>query len=186
FTIRVARGATDSSSRGKIDLRGLPALIVDDNATNRRILEESLRKWGIEPTSASNGLDALRLVEAAAKEGKPYRLVLLDMQMPEMDGLEVARKLQAYLPLGETSVMMLSSEDQRDNIRRCRESGIVRHLVKPVRQADLRSAIIEVLEAREARQAQRPQDKPTSVEKGSGPSLRILLAEDNLVNQRLA
>jgi CheY-like chemotaxis protein len=120
------------------------------------------------------------------KAGKPYRLVLLDMQMPEMDGLEVARKLQAYLPLGETSVMMLSSEDQRDNIRRCRESGIVRHLVKPVRQADLRSAIIEVLEAREARQAQRPQDKPTSVEKGSGPSLRILLAEDNLVNQRLA
>ena len=186
FTIRVARGAIDSSSRGKIDLRGMPALVVDDNATNRRILEESLRKWGMEVACAANGLDALRLVEAAVKEGKPYRLVLLDMQMPEMDGLEVARRLQAYLPLGETSVMMLSSEDQRDTIRRCRESGIVRHLVKPVRQADLRAAIIEVLEAREAREARRSKERPTAVERKSGVALRILVAEDNLVNQRLA
>jgi CheY-like chemotaxis protein len=82
--------------------------------------------------------------------------------------------------------MMLSSEDQRVNIRRCRESGIVRHLVKPVRQADLRAAIIEVLEAREAREAQRSQDRTAEAEEGSGASLRILLAEDNLVNQRLA
>jgi len=108
FTVRLGRAQVEVKSRRNIDLRGLPALIVDDNATNRRILEESLRKWGMEPTSAANGLDALRLVEAAVKEGKPYRLVLLDMQMPEMDGLEVARKLQGLTSLPETSVMMLS------------------------------------------------------------------------------
>ena len=186
FTLRFGRAQVEVKSRRNIDLRGLPALIVDDNATNRRILEESLRKWGMEPTSASSGLDALRLVEAAVKEGKPYRLVLLDMQMPEMDGLEVARRLQGMPSLCEMSVMMLSSEDQISSIQKCREAGIVRHLVKPVRQADLRTAIIEVLEAREDRHTARPPEAKPAEEKPADRSLRILLAEDNAVNQRLA
>ena len=186
FTVRLGRSMVEVKSRRNIDLRGLPALIVDDNATNRRILEESLRKWGMDPTSAPSGPDALRLVESAVKGGKPYRLILLDMQMPEMDGLEVARRLRGLLSSCDTSVMMLSSQDQNTNIEKCREAGVVRHLVKPVRQTDLRAAIVEVLEAREARQAPRPDDSSAPDEKRGGRSLRILLAEDNLVNQRLA
>jgi signal transduction histidine kinase/DNA-binding response OmpR family regulator len=165
-------------------VRGTKVLVVDDNATNRRILEEVLKSWQMEPTVADGALDALGLLHLAQKAGNPYHLVLADAHMPEMDGFTLAEKIKQDTELGSTIIMMLTSADQFGDVARCEQLGIAAYLVKPIKQSELLDAAMLALGVAA------PEDEAPEVSAVGSPSrvgpLRVLLAEDSLVNQKLA
>ncbi len=130
------------------DLEGLAVLVVDDSATTRRILEEILTTWGMRPTLVDSGAAALRAMELAHQNARPFPLVLLDHQMRDMDGFEVAEQIAQRPYLAEATIVMLSSSGQRGEARRCRELGVAAYLSKPVRQSVLLDAILAVLGGR--------------------------------------
>ena len=136
------------------DLEGMPVLVVDDNATNRRILDEILTTWGMRPTVVDGGAAGLEAMELAHQSGRPFPLVLLDYQMPDMDGFEVAERIAQRPHLAGATIMMLSSVGQRGDALRCRELGVAAYLSKPVRQSVLLDAILAAL-ARPAPAARR-------------------------------
>jgi PAS domain S-box-containing protein len=164
-------------------LRGLAVLAVDDNATNRRLLEAMLGSWGVAATVVADGSSALAALERARASGSPFRLVLLDARMPELDGFAVAERIRREPTLADLTVMLLTSDVLRGDLARCRELGIARHLVKPIAPSDLLIALLRALgEKIEMSPA------PAAAEPGSDlPSrrLRVLVAEDNAVNQLL-
>jgi two-component system, sensor histidine kinase and response regulator len=164
------------------ELEGLSALIVDDNATNRRILHETLAGWLMEPTSAGSAAEALQILRQRRAAGRPFALILLDAHMPGTDGFELALKIRHDPFLAGATLMMLSSATQPGDAARCRELGIASHLTKPIKQSELLAAILQVLGAIPV------QRRESTLPSGGGPlrPLRILLAEDNPVNQRLA
>jgi PAS domain S-box-containing protein len=165
-------------------LEGLPALVVDDNATNRRILIEMLGNWRMRPSAADGGPAALAEMRRAAAAGEPYPLVLLDAMMPEMDGFTLAAQIRGHPELAGATIMMLSSADRAGDAARCEALGIAAHLMKPVKQSELLNTILTILHVGEAREAAAGREPgPPSP---AGPRLRVLLAEDNAVNQRLA
>jgi signal transduction histidine kinase/CheY-like chemotaxis protein/HPt (histidine-containing phosphotransfer) domain-containing protein len=131
--------------RQRSDLEGMPVLVVDDNATNRRILDEILTTWRMRPTVVDSGMAGLRAMEAAHQAGRPFPLVLLDYQMPDMDGFEVAGRIAQRSELAGATIMMLSSVGQRGDALRCRELGVAAYLSKPIRQSVLLEAILAAL-----------------------------------------
>jgi PAS domain S-box-containing protein len=166
-------------------LHGLPVLVVDDNATNRRILEEVLGNWGLQPLAVDSGPAALAALERAAAGGQPFPLVLLDAHMPEMDGFTLAGRIRQAPELPGPAVVMLTSAGHPDDPARCRALGIDAYLMKPVKQSELFDALLGVL-GRSLRDAG-PAATDTAALEGPGRRpLRVLLAEDNLVNQKLA
>jgi PAS domain S-box-containing protein len=166
------------------ELAGLRVLVVDDNATNRRILDEVLTHWRMKPTAVEGAEAALQTLRGAAAEGEPFPLILLDAQMPGLDGFALARQIRQHPDLAGATIMMLSSIDRQGSARQCQELGISRYLVKPVRPSDLLDAIVAVMgrAATPPAEAKAPAPGP-AVRTGK---LRILLAEDNVVNQRVA
>src|SRR5439155_3008667 len=167
-----------------LDLTKHRVLIVDDNATNRRILNDVLLQWGAHCVLAPSGPDGLVLFARAHRQGEPFDLVLLDVNMPDMDGFEVARRLQTTDGQAGPTILMLSSSDHADDIRQCRELALAAYVVKPVTQHDLRGAIARSLGAAADRpDAPHAAGRPKPV---ADHALRVLLAEDNAVNQRLA
>ncbi len=166
-------------------LDGMPALVVDDNSTNRRILTELLWSWKMRPASAATGMEALGMLRQAAERGDPFSLVLTDCHMPDMDGFDLATRIKNSPHLTEAVVMMLTSGEQSGDIKRCRELGISTYLTKPVRRAELHSAIVRAVTGR-------PVPAAPSLARGAsapvpaGATMHILLAEDNIVNQRVA
>lgn len=167
-------------SRGH--LAGKSVLVVDDNATNRRILKECLQNWGMQPTAALNGRSALAELQRAAAEGRPFSLVLLDAAMPKMDGFELARQIQSGTKAPLPTVMMLSSSDRPGDIARCKELGMAAYLVKPIASSDLRDAVERAL----GRQVSSP-EPPSEAGCAAPPrALRILVADDNKANRVLA
>jgi CheY-like chemotaxis protein/HPt (histidine-containing phosphotransfer) domain-containing protein len=167
-----------------VDLRGLRVLIVDDNATNRLILEEGLAGWQMKPISVADGPSALETMRRAVDAGEPCDLVLLDALMPGMDGFQVAEQWKADPKLAEATIMMLSSADCDADSARCRELGIACYLRKPVTMAELHEAIRTAMK-RQTAERTTPASKRSRGEP-VGHSLNILLAEDNVVNQRVA
>ena len=169
-------------------LQGVRVLVVDDNLTNRRILEGTMKHWGIASTSVSSGEAALlQLVEAHA-HGRDYGLVLTDMQMPGMDGFTLIERIRQRPELSSAIIMMLTSAAAHaGDASRCEELGVVAHLVKPVRQSDLRKALAKAVGAR-LQSSLRPETvrKETSPATNSGAALRVLVAEDVSINQILA
>jgi two-component system sensor histidine kinase/response regulator len=164
-----------------VDLQDLPVLVVDDNATNRRILEEMVTNWHMKPTAVEGGCSALAEMKRAAGAGQPYPLVLLDAMMPEMDGFSLAGQVQQQPELAGATIMMLSSADRGMNSVRLQELGIAAFLTKPIKQSELFDAIMTTLGVA-ARRAQPAEVAPMPAAR---PSRRILLAEDNAVNQKL-
>jgi signal transduction histidine kinase/CheY-like chemotaxis protein/ligand-binding sensor domain-containing protein len=164
------------------EVSGVPVLIIDDNATNRRILEELTRRWRMEPQSADSGPDGLERLDSAAAAGHPFRLVLLDGQMPAMSGFEVAERIRANPAWTATTIMMLTSDDQSRSAARCREMGVKLYLTKPVRPEELLHSIQKVLGDGSA-EAVRP-DKLAATEETQRRA-RILVAEDVPVNRKL-
>jgi two-component system, sensor histidine kinase and response regulator len=168
-------------------LSGVKVLVVDDNRTNRRILEGLMKRWGMNPTCASDGEKALVALRAARDSGEPYQLILTDMRMPKMDGFGLVEEVKRLPGLSTSTIMMLTSDGQRGDAVRCAELGISAYLMKPVRKSELREAIMRVLstnqQAGEARMVTRYSMQEVG---GPGRSLNVLLAEDNPVNQKLA
>jgi CheY-like chemotaxis protein len=165
-------------------LRDLPVLIVDDNYTNRRVLEEMLTNWGMRPTTTEGGRAGLDALQTAKTERHPYPLVLLDGHMPEMDGFKVAEKIRQDPALAGATIMMLTSAGHVGDAARCRELGISAYLVKPIHQRELLNAICSVLQKGPRKIPERLVTKHTMRE--DQHHHRILLAEDHLVNQELA
>ncbi len=163
----------------------LPVLIVDDNATNRRILDEILSKWGMRPVSVESGPEALATIDRATKAAQPFPLMILDVNMPGMDGFEVAERVNKNPALGGATIMMLSSATRPGDIARCKQVGVAAYLMKPVRRGELLEAILDVLGNRVATTKRVRISKQRSAnERRRGIS--ILLAEDNPVNQMVA
>ncbi len=172
------------------DWSGRRALIVDDNATNRAILHDLLRNWGFTPTQADGGASALQRLRAAVEQNAPFEIVLLDVQMPVLDGFMLAERIQADRSLSNSPLLMLSSSSGHNDIQRCRELKIAGCLQKPIKQADLLQALLEI-DART--EGWKDDDRPAISASDDGditePRIRpltILLAEDNPVNCRVA
>jgi PAS domain S-box-containing protein len=167
-------------------LDDLKVLIVDDNATNRRILCELLRNWRMRPVAVESGPAALEALAAARDKADPFQLALLDGMMPEMDGFQLAEAIRE-LP-GMCTMLMLSSADQAGGSARCRQLGVAAYLTKPVKQSSLFDAIVECLICAAPGKAHSVVDAAPvaqSPESARRP-LKVLLAEDSVVNQKLA
>ena len=184
FLMELKKQPSDRCDPAELEMtrgwQGLPVLVVDDNTTHRRVLLEMLIHWGLEVTEAESGLAGLQELERAQATSRPFRLVLLDGMMPEMDGFAVARRIRDADISGDGLVMMLSSNHIHSDAARCRELGIATHLVKPIKRARLLSGIAKVLDT-----AQETPKKPERVFPAAttGAGLRILLAEDNVAAQ---
>lgn len=165
------------------NLMGLRVLVVDDNATNRRILDELLTNWQMHPTLVPSAGEALVRLDQAYVGGEPYSLVLLDSQMPQMDGFSLAERIRERPELLGSTLMMLTSGGQMGDVARCRELGISAYLIKPVTQSDLFDKIMHVLKCDPGTVEEPVAD--TALPRPAGRPMRILLAEDNAVNQKL-
>src|SRR5205085_6712734 len=131
--------------RPPVLLHNLPVLVVDDNATNRRILEEWLRDWQMKPVAVGAGLAALDALWHGAACGRPYALVLLDARMPDVDGLALASQIRQRAELSATRIILLTSGDRPGDLARSRALRIDAHLLKPVQQDELLETIYRVM-----------------------------------------
>jgi PAS domain S-box-containing protein len=165
-------------------LRRAKVLIVDDNATNRRILELTLKRWGILPKSVDSGAGAIDELLAASAAGKRYDLIISDVLMPEMDGFSLVERVRQEPMLSAARIMMLTSAGKRGDAARCEALGISAYATKPVRQCELRELLLKLLDEREAPRALITPYLLATTQKPK-ESLRVLVAEDNSVNQRL-
>jgi CheY-like chemotaxis protein len=193
FTIPLARALGESKTLTlppsvRAELRGKRVLVVDDNATNRKILQHYLQSWGMRLSQADTAPCALELLHGAAAEGDEFALLLTDLQMPEMDGLALARAVRADPVLAPTPILLLSSLGDRRHAVAAKEAGIEACLMKPIRKSHLRRFVASILsgqsketEALTASEAREAKDNPRAQARG-----RILVAEDNAVNQKLA
>jgi two-component system, sensor histidine kinase and response regulator len=188
FTSRFENAAAGTSRPAILDpaiLDDVRVLVVDDNATNRQILATTLKYWRMIPSSADGAEQAIRMLQDAQQEGKPFGLMVVDCHMPDVDGFMLVEQVRKLPGLEDLVSVMLTSGGQRGDALRCKELGIAAYLIKPALQSDLLEALLNVLGSREA--ALKPPELVTrhTLREGRAP-LRILLTEDNLVNQRLA
>jgi signal transduction histidine kinase/DNA-binding response OmpR family regulator len=168
---------------GEEDLEGMPILVIDDNATNRSILSEITRQWKMKPQMCDTGESGLAELLRAASGGSPYLLLLLDEQMPGMDGMEVLDRIRRNPALQPAVIMMLTASDQVKSAARCRQLGAETYLIKPISPSDL---LASIRLATGVRAPASTVNLPVPGISSSSLSLRILLAEDNKVNQRVA
>jgi PAS domain S-box-containing protein len=186
FTVRARvsrRPVTRQRPAALARLRDLLVLVVDDNATNRRILNEMLTYWQMRPTTVDGGQAALGCLMHAAASGTPFPLVLIDAHMPEMDGFTLAERIRHTPELAGVSIMMLSSADLQGEAARCRELGVTAYLIKPIRQSELLDVILTALgSVTPATDRSAVSRQPTDT---SPRPFRILVVEDNAVNQKL-
>jgi signal transduction histidine kinase/DNA-binding response OmpR family regulator len=166
-------------------LRNLRTLVVDDNDTNRRVVEEMVRGFGLNPTVSDSGAHALETLERTLAQGIPFSLVILDADMPGLDGFAVAARIQQEPRFSNLPVIILTCAGLRGDAARCRELGIKAYLPKPVKRSDLLEAIQVTLIPSDHPEIIKPLITVHSM-RGSREPLKILLAEDNTVNQRLA
>jgi signal transduction histidine kinase/CheY-like chemotaxis protein len=167
-------------------LATVPVLIVDDSDVNRRMLEVQLTAWGMRPITASGGHEALDLLTAAARKGEAFPLVLLDSQMPDLDGFGVVAAIAARPELAAAAtIMMLSSSGLDGEAVRCRALGVAAHLTKPIRQSDLLDAICRTLN-QNTKTTMAHSERVVPPAAPPARSMRVLVAEDNVVNQRVA
>jgi signal transduction histidine kinase/DNA-binding response OmpR family regulator len=192
FRARFGRGVTGDLGRASPGTwlpPDMPVLVVDDNATNRRMLNDILLAWDLRPTVVESGEAALAEMTRREQIGDRFPLVLLDVHMPGIDGFVVAERIRQRPALAGATILMLTSADQSGDIKRCREIGVAAYLVKPITQAELRAAVVSALHgavtttanpalARSQPQIEHPQTRRAPA--------RLLLAEDNAVNQVLA
>ena len=185
FTIVLEETAAPATAAEPVraeELRGMRVLIIDDNATNCRILEQTTRRWQMQPECADSGAAGLDKLQEASAAGHPFGVVLLDERMPLMDGIEVVRRIRENPALSGATIMMLTSDDRSASAARCREMGVHSYVIKPVSPSEILIGIRKALgrpqlgSAAAAAAAQRPDTR----------SLDILVAEDNLTNQKVA
>ena len=186
FTVKFGLGQPSEATTAETDnLKGMRVLIVDDNATNRRILAEMLSNWGMLPRTAASGKSALSIMKRAADANKPFKLALLDSNMPSIDGFTVAQKIKKTPQLAQTILIMLTSAGQRGDVATCRKIGVAAYLTKPVKQSDLFDAIAQAIASQDGSQAKGKVITRHSLRE-TRRRLSILLAEDNPINRALA
>ena len=163
-------------------LEGLRVLIVDDNSTNRRILEEILASWHMRPSSVADSASAMTKMRQSLR-AEPFHVVICDCQMPDVDGFALARQIKSDEDLEKTPVVMLTSVGRPEDLARCRRIGVEAILTKPVKHSDLLEAVSSCVGV----STRRPVDDPTRASVHTTPKrrLRVLVAEDNLVNRKL-
>jgi PAS domain S-box-containing protein len=179
---RVGNAPTDNQPLPDMALDGVPVLVVDDNFTNRRILEELLRNWKMLPTLAEGAATAQTELERAANLGKPFRLLLVDATMPEIDGFTLIERINRNPQMAPPVIIMLTSAGSRGDAARCRELQVAAYLTKPISQADLLQAVLQVLSGKPVENGQPGLITRHSIREQKR-GLRILLAEDNATNQ---
>jgi two-component system sensor histidine kinase/response regulator len=170
------------SLSANVDLRDLRVLVVDDNATNRRILEEMVASWRMTPVSASSAAAALDELRDASVAGAPFQLVLTDALMPDVDGFGLARLIAKDSRLAGTKLIMLTSASLPDGPSHARDVGISGYVTKPVKHSDLLDAIVAIFQQPEAA-THRASSRATPASHAARG--RILIAEDNAVNRKL-
>jgi len=158
--------------------------VVDDNYTNRTVLNGVLVRWGMRPTAVDGGKAGLQALEIAKNLGRAFPLVLLDGQMPEMAGFAVAERIQKNPELAGATIMMLTSAGHLGDAARCRELGISAYLVKPIRPAELLEAICWAVRKSKSEEAATLVTRHTLRE--AQHRMKVLLVEDSPVNQKLA
>jgi two-component system, sensor histidine kinase and response regulator len=186
FTVQlqVGQGSSQQAAISPDGLRDLEVLVVDDNATNRRVLVGMLTRWGMKPVTADGAAAALRLLELAKSGVHPFPLILLDCQMPEMDGFTLAERIRDDPAFRVAPIILLTSGGTLGDAAKCRDRGINAYLVKPIRQEELLQAICQVLQKTPVQNADTLVTRHSLREARS--RRRILLAEDNAVNRILA
>ncbi|MHB8898965.1 MAG: response regulator [Thermoguttaceae bacterium] len=179
----VAEGEATANRRADLaSIHGLQALVVDDNATNRQILGEMLGSWGMNTTVVSGAREGLERLREAQRAGKPFRIVLSDAHMPDVDGFMFAEQIRQEPNISRPVIIVLTSGDRPDDALGCQERGISAYLLKPVKQSELFDAMVRALEITSHDEpAAAPAAQPRHF-----AACRILLAEDSLVNQKLA
>ncbi len=170
------------------DLLGLHVLGIDDNATNRTILMKMLRGFGCQISMAADGMEGLGMLRAAARSGDPFRVALLDMQMPDMDGEQTAHAIKSDPAISDTHVVILTSMGHRGDAARLEAIGCSGYLLKPIKQQQLFDALLAVLGKSPVETKDKSHRLVTrhTISEQKRESLRILLAEDNPINRKLA
>ncbi|HUV51009.1 MAG TPA: response regulator [Anaerolineae bacterium] len=185
FTIRSMAIERPEEKKEEIvpkEVEHLRVLIIDDNATNRLILRETISAWGLLPAEAKDGPSALKALELARQKGYPYQLILLDKNMPEMDGFETAEKTRQLPGYADISIILLTSSEEKGDRTRAKELGISNVLLKPVTRSKLYNSILNVLSINKKEVPEKQKIEFAL----KGKPLRILLAEDNIINQKVA
>jgi PAS domain S-box-containing protein len=191
FTSRFERHCGSDSARpapGTARLCGLPILVVDDNLTGRRVIEEILLNWQARPTGVDSGPAALDAVCAACIRGEPFAVLLIDAYMPGMGGFTLFEQLGDDPSLPGSVVMMLTSHSLPSDVARCQQLGIAAHLTKPISRRELRDALLTAVgdaPPRETTLSSRT-DAPSKVSDGARKHLKILVADDNVFNRKVA
>jgi signal transduction histidine kinase/DNA-binding response OmpR family regulator len=189
FTVRLGLGLearSEPEAAGPAGLRDLPVLVVDDSATNRRILVEMLGSWGLRPTAVDDAEVGVLELTRAHERGEPFALAILDGQMPGKDGFALAAEIRGHPQLASTAVILLTSGDHPRDAARCRELGVERYMSKPiVLQSDLLKAVHAALAGRPPQEGRADNVQPEPAPRGAR-QLHVLLAEDNPANQMLA
>ncbi|NQV22749.1 MAG: response regulator [Rhodopirellula sp.] len=189
FTARFGLPTTPVDKPTKLlpsELEGLRVLVVDDNPTNRRILTALLTGWRMNPNAVDSGAAALETLTTAAKANEPFSLILLDVMMPEMDGFTVLEQIRKLPEIDRPTVLMLSSADQRGDIARARALGAAGFLLKPITPNELLNTVVTVLGQAQEQAEQISERTPQKSAASDARPLRILVAEDNKLNQLLA
>ncbi|MGE4096393.1 MAG: response regulator [Candidatus Binatia bacterium] len=184
FTARFNKGVAqvEAAPVAIEELHGLPVLVVDDNATNRRILQNLLGQWQMNPQVAQNAEEARTLLQEAKERNTPFAFVLIDGRMPDTDGFTLAQQIVEDSSLAGSTLMMLTSSDHKDERERCAALGIAGFLIKPLRPSDLLTALLKA----RGKSVEETRHAKTPFAQKSQQALRLLVAEDNTVNQKLA
>jgi len=186
FTARLPASPKPAAQPAPLDaLRGLRALVIDDNATSRHVVAESLRRWGLQPAVAADGEEALRLLASASREGSAFRLSVIDAHMPGMDGFALTERIQQDPALANSIVMMMSARGIRGDAAHCQELGISAYLTKPLSKTELLQAVCVAVGLTAAGQSAQAFTR-RAMDKSRLNALRILLVEDSEINRLLA
>ena len=185
FTVGMGLTQPPAATPVTADLKGLHALIVDDNATNRRILSELTQRWGMRAEAVDSGRAGLQSLERAANSGDPYDVILLDEQMPGMGGIEVIERIQSQPRLQGATILMLTSSDQSSSAARCHELGVGSYLIKPVKSGELLVTISRAVGTARSPRPVRARPVEPALAPATRNSLLVLVAEDNPVNQKV-
>ena len=185
---RQANGKDELEQIMEVKIQGLRVLIVDDNATNRKVFREQLKAWGCLTEEADSAKQAFEMLRDAAEAKKPFQLALIDFQMPEMDGRQLAEKIKADPCLANLPLVLATSIPRRGDASRMLEAGFDAYLTKPVKQSHLFDTIITVMGLRQKETASKGKSLVTrhTLYEGARGRHRILLVEDNIVNQKVA
>ncbi len=180
-------GKQEKSLQVPVDIKDLSVLVIDDNQTNRMILEKTLQNFNLNVDLVDSGKAGLTKLIEAADQGTPYELVLLDMQMPEMDGEETLRSIMADVRINNTVTIILTSMGQRGDAKLLQEIGCAGYLVKPIKQKQLYDSIVSIFSSH-SRENQHKRTLVTqhTLAEEKRKYAKILLAEDNPINQKLA